>query len=72
MNGESIQENGLESSVKRFSLSLSYVQYGFKFLIFLVLWKVSYNYLVDIRQCPDAPRITKILKIRAEFALDGQ
>ena len=41
-------------------------------MIFLVLWKVSYNYLVDIRQCPDAPRITKILKIRAEFALDSQ
>jgi len=36
-----------------------------------VLWKVSYNYLVDIRQCPDAPRIQKILKIRAEFAPDG-
>ena len=30
LNNESVQENGLESSVKRFSLSLSYVQYGFK------------------------------------------
>ena len=41
-------------------------------MIFFVLWKVSYNYLVDIKQCPDAPRITKILKIRAEFAPEGQ
>lgn len=40
-------------------------------MIFFVLWKVSYNYLVDIRQCPDAPRIQKILKIRQEFAPDA-
>ena len=30
LNNESLAENGLEGSVKRFSLSLSYVQYGFK------------------------------------------
>lgn len=71
LDNESQLENGLEGSIKRFSLSLSYVQFFFKFLIFFVLWKVSYNYLVDIRQCPDAPRIQKILKIRQEFAPDA-
>jgi len=72
MNNESLQEAGVEASVKRFSLALSYVQYVFKFFIFFVLWKVSYNYLIDIKQCPDAPRITKLLKIRQEFSPEAQ
>ena len=36
--------------------------------MFFVLWKVSYNYLLDIKQVYEAPRIIKILKIVREFS----
>lgn len=32
-----------------------------------MVWKVSYNYLVDIKSIVDAPRISKIQKIVFEF-----
>jgi len=43
-----------------------------KFFIFFVLWKVSYNYLIDIKGVKDAPRIIKLQKIirNPEFATD--
>jgi len=43
------QEGGIEVTVKSFAVTISYVAFIFKFLVFLVLWKVSYNYLLDIK-----------------------
>jgi len=55
-------------TIIEFSLTISYVNFFFKFLVFFVLWKVSYNYLLDIKQIPDAPRIIKLQKIISEFS----
>ena len=42
VNGEFIQENALASAVKRFSVSLSYVQYGFMVsLLFSIYMRIS-------------------------------
>ena len=35
--------------------------------MFFVLWKVSVNYLVDVKGIADAPRIMKLQKIQEEF-----
>ena len=32
-------------------------------ILFFVIWKVSYNYLVDVKGITDAPRIMKLQKI---------
>jgi len=37
----------------------------------LVLWKVSYNYIIDIKQVTAAPRIIRILKIIQLFSPDN-
>jgi len=42
----------------------------YKVPFFFVIWKVSYNYLVDIKEVKDAPRITKLFKIMEKFS-DG-
>ena len=42
----------------------------FKIPFFFVLWKVSYNYLIDIKEVRDAPRINKLFKIMDKFS-DG-
>jgi hypothetical protein len=60
-------EGGMESKIKHLALYLSYITIVFKPIVFLVLWKVSSNYLTDIKQVSEAPRHTKLLKIKAEF-----
>lgn len=40
----------------------------YKVPFFFVIWKVSYNYLIDIKEVRDAPRITKLFKIMEKFA----
>ena len=35
--------------------------------MFFVLWKVSYNYLVDVKGIVEAPRIIKLQKIQEKF-----
>ena len=62
------EEGGLESSVKGFAITISYIQFFFKILLLLVLWKISYNFLIDVRQAYEAPRIIKIMKIVDQFA----
>lgn len=42
-------EGGMEHRVKTFALYLSYITFAFKPVVFLVIWKVSYNFLTDIR-----------------------
>jgi hypothetical protein len=54
------QERGLELPVKLFALEAAWLAWFFKFPFFFVLWKVSYNYLVDIKEIFDAPRIIKL------------
>ena len=54
------EHGGLELSVKIFSLHVTFIEWIFKFPYFLVLWKVSYNYLIDIKEIKDAPRIIKL------------
>ena len=54
------QEGGLELPVKLFALHITWIAWLFKFPFFFVLWKVSYNYLVDIKEVHDAPRIIKL------------
>lgn len=44
-----IEEGGILLTIIEFSLTISYVNFFFKFLVFFVLWKVSYNYLLDIK-----------------------
>mmetsp|Transcript_13101 Transcript_13101/g.22113 ORF Transcript_13101/g.22113 Transcript_13101/m.22113 type:complete len:98 (+) Transcript_13101:1401-1694(+) len=61
-------EGGLEASVKSFAITVSYVQFMFKIVVFFVLWKVSYNYLLDIKSVYEAPRIVKIMKIIEQFS----
>ena len=60
MVNEGSEEGGLEASVRAFSVRVSYIALGFKFVAFFVLWKVSYNYLVDIKGIKDAPRMGKV------------
>ena len=36
-----------------------------------MLWKVSFNYLVDVKGVADAPRIIKLQKILDEFKPDA-
>lgn len=59
-------EGGMEHRVKHFALILSYITFAFKPIVFFVIWKVSYNYLTDIKQVPDASRHIRLLKIKAE------
>ena len=61
------EHGGLELSVKIFALRVTYIEFIFKFPFFLVLWKVSYNYLADIKEIKEAPRIIKLLKIIDQF-----
>lgn len=61
-------EGQAEAPVKSFSLTMSYVAFIFKFFVFLVLWKVSYNYLIDIKGIVDAPRVIKLQKIERMFS----
>ena len=51
---------GLELPVKKFALTVTWIAWIFKFPFFFVLWKVSYNYLLDIKEVSDAPRIIKL------------
>ena len=60
MVNEGSEEGGLEAGVRAFSVQVSYVAFGFKWVAFFVLWKVSYNYLVDIKGIKDAPRMGKV------------
>jgi hypothetical protein len=69
MNSE-LQEGGIEHTVKQFSLIISYLSMAFKVPLFLVLWKVSVNFLIDVKQAVEAPRLIKIMKIVEEFAPD--
>lgn len=64
------EEGGLEQPVKSFSVTISYVAFIFKFFVFFVLWKVSYNYLLDIKGISDAPRIIRLQKIIEQFSPD--
>lgn len=57
----------MEHSVKNFALHLSYLTFAFKPFAFFVLWKVSYNFLSDIRQISEAPRHIKIFKVIKKF-----
>ena len=57
----------MEHNVKNFALWLSYITFAFKPIVFLVIWKVSYNFLTDIKQIPEAPRHIRLLKIKAQF-----
>jgi hypothetical protein len=61
--GSEKSEGGLEASVRSFSVNISWIQFGFKFVVFLVLWKVSFNYLLDVKNVYEAPKIAKIMKI---------
>ena len=64
LRGEGEREHGgIEKHVKIFSLRVTYIEFIYKFPFLLVLWKVSYNYLLDIRQVKEAPRIAKLIKI---------
>jgi hypothetical protein len=54
------EDGGREAVVKLFSLHVTWVAWFFKFPFFFVLWKVSYNYLIDIKEIRDAPRIIKL------------
>lgn len=60
-------EGGMEANVKMFALYLSYITVVFKPFVFLILWKVSYSYLTDIKQVHEAPRVMKLLKILREY-----
>ena len=60
-------EGGMEASVKMFALYLSYITLAFKPFVFLILWKVSFNYLTDIKQVHEAPRMMKLIKILREY-----
>lgn len=44
------EHGGLELNVKIFSLHVTHFEFFFKIPFFLVLWKVSYNYLADIKE----------------------
>ena len=68
LKGEGQREHGgIENSVKKFSLHVTYIEFIYKVPFFFVLWKVSYNYLADIKEIKDAPRIIKLLKIIDQF-----
>ena len=68
LKGEGQREHGgIENSVKKFSLHVTYIEFIYKIPFFFVLWKVSYNYLADIKEIKDAPRIIKLLKIIDQF-----
>lgn len=54
------EHGGLESPVKVFAIHVTWIAWIFKFPFFFVLWKVSYNYLLDIKEITDAPRIIKL------------
>ena len=66
------QEGGLELPVKLFALHITWIAWFFKFPFFFVLWKASYNYLVDIKEIHDAPRIIKLQKIIREFSDEAE
>lgn len=57
------EDGGREATVKVFSLRVTWIAFFFKFPFFFLLWKVSYNYLIDIKEVIDAPRIIKLQKI---------
>lgn len=42
-------EGGMEHRVKTFALYLSYITFAFKPIVFFVIWKVSYNFLTDVK-----------------------
>ena len=68
MKGEGQHEHGgIELHVKILALHVTYIEFIYKFPFFLVLWKVSYNYLADIKEIKAAPRIIKLLKIIDQF-----
>merc|ERR1712147_418586 len=60
-------EKGLESNIISFSIYVSYANMFFKVVVFFMLWKVSFNYLVDVKGISEAPRIIKLQKILDEF-----
>jgi|TARA_B110000285_G_C15092128_1_gene599699 hypothetical protein len=67
--GEGIrQDGGREAVVKKFALHVTWVAMFYKIPFFFVLWKVSYNYLIDIKEVKDAPRIIKLMKIIEKFS----
>ena len=69
--GEGIrQDGGREATVKKLALNVTWVAFFYKIPFFFVLWKVSYNYLIDIKEVKDAPRITRLFKIMEKFS-DG-
>jgi hypothetical protein len=61
------EHGGVELGVKIFSLHVTRIEFFFKIPFFFVLWKVSYNYLADIKEIKEAPRIIKLLKIIDQF-----
>lgn len=42
-------DGGIEASVKRFTIYISWIHFFFKIATFFVVWRVSVNYLVDLR-----------------------
>jgi hypothetical protein len=67
--GEGVrQDGGREATVKKFALHVTWVALFYKLPFFFVIWKVSYNYLIDIKEVKDAPRITKLFKIMEKFS----
>lgn len=64
------EDGGREATVKVFSLRVTWIAFFFKFPFFFLLWKVSYNYLIDIKEVIDAPRIIKLQKIISNFSPD--
>lgn len=65
-------DGGREQTVMQVALGMSYLNFFFKIITFFVLWKVSYNYLLDIKQVYEAPRIIRVMKIVEMFNPDGQ
>jgi hypothetical protein len=64
LKGEGQREHGgIEKEVKKTALYITYVEFIYKVPFFFVLWKVSYNYLADVKEIKEAPRIIKLLKI---------
>lgn len=56
-----------EAKVKHLAMHICYVVMIFKPFAFFVLWKVSINYLSDIKQVENAPRLIELVQVLKEY-----
>jgi hypothetical protein len=53
------------------ALHVSYLMLFFKPFLFFIIWKMSYNFLIDVKGIKDAPRVIRIQKILRDFGTGG-